>query len=176
MYTYVISKLTVQHICMHFQKKKIKLSPDLSDCVVYVQSRHFKGFEDARCNATFKHISSLDEDKTMSLIESQVRVLPRSLHLNSHLNCAKRLVFRVWHVLRNIAKNLLPKGQLCVSCCLDFLGGHFLNDVLSCSFVCFGNPFSASAVSLKNTKTNLNRCFSFVVTGFSVKSEGGTTG
>merc|ERR1712062_81670 len=52
-------------------KKKLKLSHELSNLIVYAISRSFKGFDDALVNLTFKHISSLNEDKARSLIESQ---------------------------------------------------------------------------------------------------------
>ena len=57
------------------KKKTLKLSHELSNLVVYCISRSFKDFEDAEKNSTFKHISSLNEAKTRSLIDSQVRSL-----------------------------------------------------------------------------------------------------
>ena len=44
--------------------KKMKLSQKLSDIVIYTQSRKFNGFEDAKQNSDFRHISSLDENRT----------------------------------------------------------------------------------------------------------------
>lgn len=76
-------------------KKKLKLSHELSNLIVYTISRSFKGFDDAVVNSTFKHISSLNEDKARSLIDSQemdfikhnvwqlVRIYPKGTRIKS---------------------------------------------------------------------------------------------
>nr|XP_002129990.1 1-phosphatidylinositol 4,5-bisphosphate phosphodiesterase delta-4 isoform X1 [Ciona intestinalis] len=75
--------------------KKIKLSKELSDLVIYAQSRHFHNFPDAKHNSDFRHISSLNEDKAMNLYNSQaeefsehnqwqlVRIYPKGTRTNS---------------------------------------------------------------------------------------------
>ena len=49
------------------KKKKLKLSKELSDLVVYLQSRHFHDFEEAKEKSDHHHISSINETKCEKL-------------------------------------------------------------------------------------------------------------
>ena len=52
------------------KKKKLKLSPELSKLVIYLQSRHFSTFQDAIERSDHRHISSLNENKCEKLSSS----------------------------------------------------------------------------------------------------------
>ena len=53
------------------KKKKLKLSPDLSKLVIYLQSRHFSTFADALSRSDHRHVSSLNENKCEKLSSSE---------------------------------------------------------------------------------------------------------
>ena len=62
------------------ESKKIKLSQQLSDLVVYTQSRHFKNFEDALEKSDYHHISSLVESKMEKLSKSPKQFVNHTAH------------------------------------------------------------------------------------------------
>ncbi|KAL2097384.1 hypothetical protein ACEWY4_006591 [Coilia grayii] len=51
------------------KKNKLKLAKELSDIVIYCQSVHFHGFEDAKDNLGFYEMSSFKEGKALKLAE-----------------------------------------------------------------------------------------------------------
>ncbi|CAG5108719.1 Oidioi.mRNA.OKI2018_I69.chr1.g3922.t2.cds [Oikopleura dioica] len=54
--------------------KKIKLHKDLSDLVIYTQSRHLKDFDDAQQNSDYRHISSIDDKVCSSYAKNQSKI------------------------------------------------------------------------------------------------------
>ncbi|KAJ8010958.1 hypothetical protein DPEC_G00080560 [Dallia pectoralis] len=52
------------------KKKKIKLSKELSDLVIYCKSVHFSGFENAKAKQAFYEMSSFKETKAVNLAET----------------------------------------------------------------------------------------------------------
>ncbi|XP_051902057.1 1-phosphatidylinositol 4,5-bisphosphate phosphodiesterase delta-1-like [Hippocampus zosterae] len=51
------------------KKRKLKLSKELSNMVIYCKSVHFNGFEDAKKNLSFNEMSSFKEKKAIALAE-----------------------------------------------------------------------------------------------------------
>ncbi|XP_041849265.1 1-phosphatidylinositol 4,5-bisphosphate phosphodiesterase delta-1-like isoform X2 [Melanotaenia boesemani] len=58
-------------------KKKLKLAKELSDMVIYCQSVHFHGFDDAKKNLSFYEMSSLKEGKAVELAEESANAFVR---------------------------------------------------------------------------------------------------
>ena len=48
------------------------MSKELSDSIIYMKSRNFRGFKDAKENSTYEFISSIAEHKALKLIEEEV--------------------------------------------------------------------------------------------------------
>lgn len=48
------------------------MSKELSDSIIYMKSRHFGGFKDAKENSTYEYISSIAELKALKLVEEEV--------------------------------------------------------------------------------------------------------
>jgi len=51
--------------------KRPDMSKELSDSIIYMKSRHFGGFKDAKDNSTYEFISSIAELKALKLIEEE---------------------------------------------------------------------------------------------------------
>ncbi|CAG5104613.1 Oidioi.mRNA.OKI2018_I69.chr1.g1388.t1.cds [Oikopleura dioica] len=76
-----------RRVSLKSSKKKIKLHKDLSDLVIYTQSRHLKDLDDAQQNSDYRHISSIDDKVCSSYAKNQSKVL---------LNHTSRQLIRIY--------------------------------------------------------------------------------